>query len=109
MEFGSCDDLGELLHVGWLDIDNIETLILYIEVPQVDPQVITADEGLSVTVYRYTIDMVGVSIRIRLSWNGCNDSVMMGKSRQLQVGGIAEVCIWVPNRTTASSNTTPRR
>lgn len=37
MEFGSSDDLGQFLHVRRLYIDDVETLILYVEVPQIDP------------------------------------------------------------------------
>lgn len=40
MEFSCRDDLRELLHVRWLDVDNIEALVLDIEVPEVDSQVV---------------------------------------------------------------------
>jgi hypothetical protein len=40
VEFGGCDDLGELLHIGRLDVHDVETLVLNVQVPQVDPQVI---------------------------------------------------------------------
>lgn len=51
VKFGSRDDFGELFHVGRLDINNVKTLILNIEVPKIDPQIITADKGLSVAVH----------------------------------------------------------
>ena len=35
MEFGGGDDFGQLLHVGWLDVNDVETLVLNVEVPQV--------------------------------------------------------------------------
>jgi hypothetical protein len=56
VELGGSNDLGEFLHVDWLDIDNVyisasvsvgatlkrltEALVTDVEVPQVDPQVI---------------------------------------------------------------------
>ncbi|KAI6754410.1 hypothetical protein HG530_012924 [Fusarium avenaceum] len=51
VKFGGRDDFGELFHVGRLDINNVETLILNIEVPKIDPQIITADKGLSIAVH----------------------------------------------------------
>jgi hypothetical protein len=50
MKLGSCDDLGQLLHVCRLDVNNVEALILNVEVPQVNPEIITADEGLAITI-----------------------------------------------------------
>jgi hypothetical protein len=77
MELSRCDDLCELLHVGWLDVDNIEALVLDVEIPQIDAQIIAADECLPIAVDRYAVDMVGVCIRIRLSGYCRNDSVVM--------------------------------
>ena len=34
------DDFSQLLHVGWLDVDYVETLICYIQMPQIDAQII---------------------------------------------------------------------
>lgn len=36
MEFGSSNDFSELFHVGWLDIDNVEALVLDVEIPKID-------------------------------------------------------------------------
>lgn len=36
VEFGGGDDLCEFLHVCGLDVDNVETLVLNVEVPKVD-------------------------------------------------------------------------
>ena len=53
MELGGCDDLAQLLHVSWFDVDYVETLVGDAEIPQVDPQVIRAHKRLKVTVQRY--------------------------------------------------------
>lgn len=50
VELGGRDDLGQLLHIGGLDINDIEALILYVQVPEVDAQIIAADVRLSITV-----------------------------------------------------------
>lgn len=50
--------------------------------------------------------MVGVSICIGLPWYSCYDVIVMGEARKFQIGSGAEVCIWVPNRSTGSSNAT---
>ena len=51
VEFSCCDDLGELLHVGRLDVYNVETLVLNVEIPQVYAKIVAADECFAVTVY----------------------------------------------------------
>lgn len=50
VKFGSCDDFGQLFHIRGLDVDNVEALILDVEVPEVDPKVITADKCLAIAV-----------------------------------------------------------
>lgn len=50
VEFGSCDDLGQLLHIGGLYVDDIKALILDVQVPEVDAQVVAADVRLPVAV-----------------------------------------------------------
>ncbi len=85
MKLGSGNDLGQFLHVGWFDVDNVEALILDVEIPQVDAEIITADEGLAVTVDGDAVDVVGVSICIGSSRDGGYDSVVVSHSRQLQL------------------------
>lgn len=51
VKFGSRDDFGKLFHVGGLDINNVETLVLNIEVPKVNSQIIAADKGLPIAVH----------------------------------------------------------
>lgn len=33
MELGGCNDFSELFHVGWFDVNYIETLIRYVQMP----------------------------------------------------------------------------
>ena len=40
MELGSGDHLGQLLHVGGLDVHDVEGLVRDLHVPQIDPQVV---------------------------------------------------------------------
>ena len=40
VELGGSDHLGELLHVGGLDVHDVEGLVCDLHVPQVDPQVV---------------------------------------------------------------------
>lgn len=108
MKFSSCDDLRKLLHVGRLDIDNVEALVLDVEVPKVDSQIIATDERLSIAIDRYAVDVVGMCVRIRLSRYCSNNCVVVCKPWELQVGGAAELCIRVPDGTASTSNPTSR-
>lgn len=51
VKFSCSDDFCELFHVGRLDVDNVEALVLDVQVPEVDSQVIATDESLSVTIH----------------------------------------------------------
>ncbi len=84
MELGRRNHLRQLLHVGRFDVNNIEALVLNLQIPQVDPEIIRADERLSIAVDRDAVDMVGVCVGIGLAWNGGDDGVVMSKSRHLQ-------------------------
>lgn len=42
VEFGGRDDFRQLLHVCGLDIDNVKTLVLDVQIPQVDPEIVAA-------------------------------------------------------------------
>ena len=43
VKFGSCDDFCKFFHVDWLDIDNVERLVLYAEIPEVNTQIVSTD------------------------------------------------------------------
>ena len=62
MELGGGDDLGELLHVGRLDVDDVEALVGDLDVPQVDAQVVGRHERLLVAVQRDRVDVIGVRV-----------------------------------------------
>lgn len=81
VEFGSGDDLGQLLHVGRLDVDDIEALVLNVKVPQIDPQVITGNERLSITVYGNAVDVISMSIGIGASRDSGHNSIMVCHAR----------------------------
>lgn len=108
MELSGRDHLCKLLHVGGLDVDDVEALVLDVEVPEVDPQVITADESLAIAVNGYAVDVICVSVCVRLPGYGGNDGVVVCQPRKLQIRGGPEMNIRVPNRATSSSNTTSR-
>lgn len=57
-----CDDLGQFLHVLGLDVHHVETRVAVVELPIVYPQIVRADESLSVAVERQRVDVVGVRI-----------------------------------------------
>ena len=109
MELSGRDDLGQLLHVCGLDVNDIEALVLNVEVPQVDPEVVAADEGFPVAVHRDAVDMVRMRVSIRLSWHRSDDGVMVGEARQLQVGGFSEMDVRVSDGATADDASTRRQ
>jgi len=62
MEFGRGDDFGELLHVVWLNVDDVERLIGDLDVPEIDSQIIRGDVGLSVAIGGDRVDVVSVGV-----------------------------------------------
>lgn len=62
MELGRRDDLRQFLHVGRLDVDDVEALVGDLQVPQIKPEVVRREVRLLVRVDRYRVDVVGVSI-----------------------------------------------
>lgn len=81
MEFSCSDDFCELLHVGRLDVDNVEALVLDVQVPEIDSQVIATDESLSIAVHRYAVDVIGVCVCVGLSRYGSDHGIVMGEAR----------------------------
>jgi len=82
MEFCGSDNLSELFHVCGLDINDVEALVLYVKIPEIYPEIITADEGLAIAIHRNAIDVVCMRVCVRLSGNGGNNSVVVCQSRQ---------------------------
>jgi len=85
VELCSRDNFCQLFHVRRLNVHDVEALVLDVQVPEIYAQIITADEGLSVTVDRYAVDMISMGISICPARHGCNHSVVMGKPGKLQV------------------------
>lgn len=105
VELGCCDDLGKFLHIGRFDIHNVEALVLDVEVPQVDPEIVTADEGLAIAVHGDAIDMIGVGVRIRSARDGGNDGIMVCQAWHLQSSGILEGSPRCPGQATTTHGT----
>lgn len=105
VELGGSDDLSQLLHVGGFDVDNVETLVLYVQVPQVDAQIVAADECLAIAVDRDAVDVVRVGVGVCSTGYGSNDGVVVGEARQLEVGGVFEL----RSREWSSSTSTARQ
>jgi hypothetical protein len=74
-------DFGELLHVCGLDVNNVEALILNVQVPEVNPKVVTANKRFTIAVHRNAVDMIGVRVGIRLLRYCGHHSVMMRHPR----------------------------
>lgn len=91
VEFGGRDNFCELLHVGWLDVDNVEALVLNVQVPKIDAQVVTTDVSLTVAIDGNTVDMVCMCISICPSWDRRDNRIMMCQAWELQVGRILEM------------------
>ena len=104
MEFCCGDDLCQLLHVGGLDVDNVETLILDVEVPKIDSKIVATNERLSIAVYRNAVDVVGMRVRIGLAGYGGDNRVVVSETRKLQVGGGPEVRVWIPHGPACTGN-----
>lgn len=84
MKFGRSDDLGELLHVRRLDVDNVEALILDVQVPEIYAQIVATDECLPVAVDGYAIDVIRVSVGVGSSRDRGHNSIVMGETGELQ-------------------------
>jgi len=80
MELSGGDNFGELFHVCWLNINNVEALVLDVEIPQVDPQVVTADKRFTIAVDRYAVDVIGVRICVGLPGYGCNYGIVVSEA-----------------------------
>lgn len=85
MELCRGDNLRQLLHVRWLDVDNVEALILDVQVPEVYPQVVRRDKGLSVAVHRDAVNVVGVRIGVCSARHGGHNSIVVCQAWQLEI------------------------
>lgn len=80
MKFGGGDDFSQLLHIGRLDVDDIEALVLDIQIPKIYPQIIARYKRLAIRINRNRVDMVGVGISVRPTRDSCDNGVVMGKA-----------------------------
>lgn len=103
MKLGRSDDFGQLFHIRWFDIHDVEALVLYVEIPEIDAEIVTAYEGLSITVDRDAVDVVRMGVCVGASRYSGHDSIVMGQARKLQILGILEVGeAWTGTRGSAS-------
>ena len=84
MELCGGNDLSQFLHVCWLYVHDVEALVLNIEVPEVDTEVVTADKGFSIAIDRDAIDMIGMSIGVVAPRYGSNNSVVVSEARKFE-------------------------
>ena len=85
VELGCSDDLCQLFHVGGLDVHDVETLILNVQVPEVDAEIITANERLPITVDRDAVYVISMRIGIRPARDGGDYRIMVCHARKLQL------------------------
>ena len=97
MKLSGRDNLCELLHVGWLDVDNCKTFVLNVEVPKIDAQVIATYECLSIAVDRYAVDVICVSVGIGLPGYGGDNGIMMSKTGHLEISSRSKIMVSVPH------------
>lgn len=91
VKLGSGNDLGQLLHICRLDVNNVETLVLDVQVPEVDSQIITTYEGLSIAVDRDAVDVIGMGIRVCASRNRGDNGIMVRHTWQSQLPRVSKV------------------
>lgn len=102
VKFGGGNDLGQLFHISGFDVHDIEALILDIQVPEVDSQIIAAYESFAVAVDRDAVDVVGMGISICAPGDRSDDSIVMRQSRKLQLPRGLEVRLGNGSRGTSS-------
>lgn len=98
MKLRSSDNFCQLLHVDWLDVDDVykrsvrscpsivqytrtERLIRDVQVPEVYAKVVCRDVSLLVGVYRDGVDVVGVGVGIDFTRDCRNDIVLLYEPR----------------------------
>lgn len=105
VEFCGSNDLSQLLHVGRLDINNVEALILNVEIPQVDAQVVTTDVCFAIAVHRNAIDVISVGVGVHTARYGSDDCIVVCHAREAEVGGAAEMFVGSSDGTATNSTT----
>ena len=96
MEFSGCNDFSQLLHVSRLDVHNVEALVLNVQIPQVNSEIVAADESLPIAIDRDAVYMISMCISISTARDSCNNGVMMCHAREFEVCSATEqvVCSW---------------
>src|SRR5262249_2674408 len=95
-------------HVCWLDIHNVEALILNVQIPKINSKVVAADESLAIAIDRNTVDVISMSICVGFSGYGSHHCIVVSETREFEVGCCPEMHIWVPHWATSARNATTR-
>lgn len=107
VKFSSGNDFRKLFHIGRLDIDDVETLVLNVEIPEIDPQIIAAYKRLPVTVDGYAIDVIGVSICVSSARYSSNNCVVMCETWKSEICCIAKMLRGAQGSRNASTGHAP--
>jgi hypothetical protein len=108
MEFRSSYNFRQLFHVCWLDVYNVEALILDVQIPKIDSKVITANESLAIAIDRNTVDVISMSICIGFARYGSHNRIMVSETREFEIGCCPEMHVWVSHWTASARNTSSR-
>ncbi len=87
VKLGGRDDLRQLLHVGRLDVDNVEALVGDLHVPEVDAQVVGGEVRLRVRVDGDGVDVVRVGVGEDAARRGLHHQLHWLQHRNLWRGG----------------------
>lgn len=82
VELCSGNNFRQFLHISRLDIHNVEALILDIEIPEINAEIITRNESLSIRIHGNTIDMVSVGICVSPPGYCCYHGIVVRQSRK---------------------------
>ena len=103
MKLSCRDDFSELFHIRWLDVDNVETLILDVEVPQIDAQVVATYERFSIAIDGYAVYVVGMSVCVISARDSGDDGVVVSQPRELEGRCVAKRDIGIRSRGTTTT------
>lgn len=84
MKLGCRNDFSQLFHVRWFDVNDVEALILNVEIPKIDAQVVTTYERLPIAIDRYAIYVVGMSVCVISARNSGDDGVVVGQPGEFE-------------------------
>lgn len=90
MELRRGDDLGQLFHIDWLNVDNVEALIADVEIPEIYPKVVRADVCLPIGIDADAVNMVCMRIGVDLSRDSGDNGIVMCQCWQSKIPPAAD-------------------